>query len=316
MSNATSIGQQPLFIRIKLFLALSRTPHGILDMATPALGALLWLGVFPPWPVMVLGLLTAFAGYTAVYALNDIIDYRVDKERVRFGKHRASESYLDDVLVRHPMAHGLLSFRAGLLWTAAWSSVALIGAYILNPICVLIFIGGCLLEIIYCLMLKVSYLRTVISGGVKTTGAVAAVFAVDPDPSMIFLLFLFLWLFLWEIGGQNIPHDWADIEEDKQLNTDTIPVRFGPVRSTALIIVTLGVAFCLSMIGFFYSKIDYEWIFILAAGFAGFFFLVMPAYQLYKTKQRDDAMALFNKASYYPLSLLGVVLVKLVFHTP
>jgi 4-hydroxybenzoate polyprenyltransferase len=315
LSNATSISQQPFFNRIRLFLALSRTPHGILDMATPALGALLWLGAFPPWPVMVLGLLTAFAGYTAVYALNDIIDYRVDKERVQFGKHRASESYLDDVLVRHPMAHGLLSFRAGLLWTVAWSLVALIGAYMLNPVCVLIFIGGCLLEIIYCLMLKVSYLRTVISGGVKTTGAVAAVFAVDPNPSMIFLFFLFLWLFLWEIGGQNIPHDWADIEEDVQLNTDTIPVRFGPVSSTALIIVTLGVAFCLSVISFFHSKIDYELIFFIAAGFAGVFFLVLPACQLYKTKQRDEAMALFNKASYYPLSLLGVVLVKLFFQT-
>ena len=282
-------------------------------MATPVLGALLWLGVLPPWPVMGLGLLTVFAGYTAVYALNEVIDYRVDKERVQFGKHRASESYLDDVLVRHPMARGLLSFRAGLLWTIAWSLVALIGAYILNPVCVLIFIGGCLLEIIYCLMLKVSYLRTAISGGVKTTGAVAAVFAVDPDPSMIFLFNLFLWLFLWEIGGQNIPHDWADIEEDVQLNTDTIPVRFGPVRSTALISVTVGGAFCLSVISFFYSKIVYESIFILAAGFVGFIFLIMPAFRLYKTKQRKEAMALFNKASYYPLALLGVVLAKLIF---
>ena len=97
MSNATFISHQPLFNRIKLFLALSRTPHGILDMATPALGALLWLGAFPPWPVVVIGLLTAFAGYTAVYALNDIIDFRVDKERVRFGKHRQSVHILADL---------------------------------------------------------------------------------------------------------------------------------------------------------------------------------------------------------------------------
>ena len=316
MSNVTSISEQPLFNRIKLFLALSRTPHGLLDMATPALGALLWLGAFPSWPVVVLGLLTAFAGYTAVYALNDIIDYRVDKERVQFGKHQASESYLDDVLVRHPMAHGFLSFRAGLMWTVAWSLIALVGAYLLNPICVLIFLSGCLLEIVYCLLLKVSYLRTVISGGVKTTGAVAAVFAVDPTPNLSFLLFLFLWLFLWEIGGQNIPHDWADIEEDLQLNTQTIPVRFGPARSTTFIIVALGIAFCLSLISFFYSKIDYESIFVLAAGFAGLYFLVGPAWQLYKTQKREEAMALFNKASYYPLALLVVVLVKLVFQSP
>jgi len=71
------------FSRLKLFWALSRTPHGLLDMATPALGALLWLGRFPSLEVIVLGLITTFAGYTAVYALNDVIDYRVDKEKIR-----------------------------------------------------------------------------------------------------------------------------------------------------------------------------------------------------------------------------------------
>jgi 4-hydroxybenzoate polyprenyltransferase len=65
--------------RLKLFLALSRTPHGLLDMCTPAFGALLWLGHFPSFSVVVIGLVTTFAGYTAVYALNDIVDYKVDK---------------------------------------------------------------------------------------------------------------------------------------------------------------------------------------------------------------------------------------------
>jgi len=35
----------------------------------------------------------------------------------------------------------------------------------------------------------------------------AAVVAVDPDPSAAFLIALFLSLFFWEIGGQNIPND-------------------------------------------------------------------------------------------------------------
>ena len=71
------------FSRLKLFWALSRTPHGLLDMATPALGALLWLGRFPSLELIVIGLITTFAGYTAVYALNDVIDYRVDKEKIQ-----------------------------------------------------------------------------------------------------------------------------------------------------------------------------------------------------------------------------------------
>jgi 4-hydroxybenzoate polyprenyltransferase len=65
--------------RLKLFLALSRTPHGLLDMCTPAFGALLWLGHFPSPFIVIIGLATTFAGYTAVYALNDIVDYKVFK---------------------------------------------------------------------------------------------------------------------------------------------------------------------------------------------------------------------------------------------
>ena len=69
--------------RLKLYLALSRTPHVLLDMAAPALGALLWLGTFPSTEVTLIGLLTAFAGYTAVYGLNDVMDHRVDKRQFR-----------------------------------------------------------------------------------------------------------------------------------------------------------------------------------------------------------------------------------------
>ena len=67
--------------RLKLFLALSRTPHGVIDIATPALAALLCLGHFPPLVTTLLGVITVFSGYTAVYALNDLVDYRTDREK-------------------------------------------------------------------------------------------------------------------------------------------------------------------------------------------------------------------------------------------
>ena len=60
-------------------------------------------------------------------------------------------------------------------------------------------------------------LRAVVSGMVKTMGPIAAVFAVDPQPSFAFLTVLFLWLFFWEIGGQNIPNDVSDLDEDISL---------------------------------------------------------------------------------------------------
>ncbi len=39
-------------INLRLFFSLSRTPHGLLDMCTPAMAAMLWLGSFPPVSVV------------------------------------------------------------------------------------------------------------------------------------------------------------------------------------------------------------------------------------------------------------------------
>lgn len=46
---------------IRRFLALSRSTHGVLDIAMPGFAALLWLGRFPSGPVLTLCLLTALA---------------------------------------------------------------------------------------------------------------------------------------------------------------------------------------------------------------------------------------------------------------
>jgi 4-hydroxybenzoate polyprenyltransferase len=291
-----------------LFLALSRTPHGLLDMTTPVYGALLWLGTFPSLYISALGLITVFAGYTAVYALNDVIDYRVDREKARIaGGLREADSYLDAAMVRHPMAQGLLSFSEGLTWALGWSAVAMIGAYLLNPVCVIIFMAGCALETVYCLMHRISPFRTIISGGVKTSGAVAAVFAVDPNPSLIYVIILFIWLFLWEIGGQNIPADWADIEEDRRLGAQTVPVRVGPHNAATLAFFTIAMALLINPVLIGVSTIGFQPIFAMASFIAGAGLMLPPVLQLYHSKKRHHAMILFNRASYYPLVMLIAV---------
>jgi 4-hydroxybenzoate polyprenyltransferase len=284
----------------------------LLDMCTPAFGALLWLGHFPPLYVIVLGLITTFAGYTAVYALNDVIDYEADKEKAAIGGFSNSQSDLDGLIVRHPMAQGLLSFRQGLTWFLVWGLVALIGAYILNPVCVLIFLAGCTLEAIYCMLWQVSPFRTVVSGAVKTSGAIAAVFAVDPNPSGAYLIILFLLLFFWEIGGQNIPNDWADIEEDKRFKALTIPVRYGLGAARIIVMVTLILALCLNGVIFKFSQTDFAIFYIIISLAVGCYLLLLPAMKLYQTRKGSEAMALFNKASYYPPVLLVIVLFKMI----
>jgi 4-hydroxybenzoate polyprenyltransferase len=311
--NTVSVESTPNFSRAKLFLALSRTHHGLLDLATPCIGALLWLGGFPSPAVIALGLITAFAGYTAVYAINDIVDYRSDQEKIRKSGGLATNRDLDEVYIRHPLAHGLLKFDEGLLWAGAWGLVALAGAYLLHPICAVIFVIGCLMEITYCLLLKVSHLRTLVSGIVKTSGGIAAVFAVDQNPSPFFLIVLFAWIFLWEIGGQNVPNDWTDLEEDRGLRAKTVPIQLGIQRSSMIIFFSLIASVLMSVVLLFLAPIRLEPSYFLVALAIGSYVLLIPGYRLYRTKAAQEAARLFSRASYYPFVMLVMVIVGVLF---
>jgi 4-hydroxybenzoate polyprenyltransferase len=299
------------FSKLKLFWALSRTPHGLLDMCTPVFAALLWLGGFPAMPVVVIGLITTFTGYTAVYALNDVVDYRVDREKAAAGGLAAAGGDIDGVIVRHPMAQGLLSYGEGAAWAGFWSAAALIGAFVLNPVCAAIFLGGCALEVVYCRLWRVSPYRALVSGAVKTSGSMAAVFAVDPSPSPSFVVALFLALFFWEVGGQNIPNDLTDIEEDRCMQARTIPVHFGIERSVSLAVAALALALVLIVVVFQLSPLAHASLLAMPAVAAGCWLLAGPGLRLSEKKDRAAAMALFNRASYYPPVLLGVVLLGL-----
>src|SRR5208337_2634814 len=241
------------FSRVKLLLALSRTPHGLLDLAAPALAALLWLGRLPPLGTTALGLLTVFAGYTAVYALNDLVDCRVDRDKLRLQGGPGADYYLDAVFLRHPLAAGKVSLPEGLLWTGAWALVAFLGAYCLNPVCALIFLAGCLLETAYCLLLRVSHWRLLVAGVVKSLGALARVLAVGVlGLSLVFSLMIL------------------------QMS----PARFSLFQQ------------------------------LLIFG-GGIYLLLLPAWGLLRSGARSRAATLFNRASYYPLAVLAVVLLHL-----
>ncbi len=300
--------------RLKLFWALSRTPHGLIDMTTPCLAALLWLGTYPSPAIILVGLVTVFAGYTAVYALNDIVGYRSDRAKLEAGgfKGDVHTSDLDALLVRHPMAQGALRLHEGVIWALAWGLVAAAGAYWLNPFCLLIFAVGCLLEVLYCVLWRVSPHRVFVSGAVKSTGAIAAVFAVDPRPSPLFLFFLFLVIFHWEIGGQNAPNDWTDIEEDRQFGARTIPVIYGLDKTRDIVLGSLFLAVMANLILFLLSPVRFGPLTLAASVAVGIYLLLWPAWRLHGSAHKTDAMRLFNLASYYPLALFVIVAFRLL----
>jgi 4-hydroxybenzoate polyprenyltransferase len=190
--------------------------------------------------------------------------------------------------------------------------VALTGAYLLNPVCALIFIAGAILETVYCLMLRVSHWRTLVSGVVKTLGGIAAAFAVDPHPSPLFLVLLFGWIFSWEIGGQNVPNDWHDLEEDLRWQARTVPVRYGAAGSVKVILACLVASVILLPLLQTASPLAFSLEIKFLSLAAGLALLIVPAWRLYHAQERSRATALFNYASYYPLVILLLTLLALL----
>ncbi|MCL5611941.1 MAG: UbiA family prenyltransferase [Chloroflexi bacterium] len=296
---------------MKRFFALSRTTHGILDIATPGFCALLWLGNFPHWQTILLSVFTAFAAYTATYALNDLVGITVDREKFAGGINSGYSVEASDM--RYPLAQNVLNYQSGLLWFAAWFTLALISSYLLNPVIVIILIAAAILEVVYCLMLKVTYWRTFVSGLVKSSGPLAAVFAVDPNPSPYLLLLIFAWVFFWEIGGQNVPADWNDTVEDKRVNAKTIPIQFGTKKAGLIVIILLGLTVLISMFLPLISPVNLGLPYLLASAAIGYFLLLKPGFQLYQLQEGRLAGRLFDSASYYPLAQLAIISIFILF---
>jgi 4-hydroxybenzoate polyprenyltransferase len=296
------------------YLALSRTSHGILDIAAPAFVALLWLGEFPPLPIIGLALITAFAAYTSVYALNDLVGMQHDRQKFAGAGLNAGYS-VEAAAERYPLAQRVLSVRSAAIWMATWYILALIGSYILNPVVVPILLAAGALEALYCRLLKVTFWRMLVSGLVKTSGPIAAIYVVDRAPDLTSLLLIFGWLFFWEIGGQNIPADWNDTEEDRRLQAKTIPVQFGFETAGRVVLGALVVSVGLSAFLPQISPAGLGWSFAGCTLFLGYMLLLRPGHRLFRRMQGRLAARLFDNASYYPLSMLALVLSFLTANT-
>jgi 4-hydroxybenzoate polyprenyltransferase len=291
---------------MRKYLALSRSTHGLLDITMTGFAALLWLGHFPAWPVLAIALVTAAAGYTALYALNDLVGVKVDREK--FADYGIKPGYSVEASdLRYPIAQGKLSLARGVAWFALWYLVALIGAWWLNPFLVFVVLAAPVLETAYCLLLKVTWWRTVVSGLVKSLGPVAAVLVVVPRPSLAWLGLMVAWLVAWEIGGQNIPADWNDVEEDRRVGAQTIPVVFGPRVAGAAVLLALAAAVALSLCLPGMSPLALGVPYQLASFAAGLFLLLLPGFRLFLSRDGRRAAALFDRASLYPLAQLAII---------
>ncbi len=289
------------------YLALSRSTHGVLDIALPAFAALLWLGAFPSGQVIALALLTGFAGYTAIYALNDLVGLEADREKFTDGE--LNEGYsVEASALRYPLARRLLGVRNGLAWFGFWYALTLVGAWLLNPWLLIVVIAAPLLEALYCRLLKIGWWRVFVSGLVKSLGPIGAVLVVVPRPDPALLTLMVVWVMCWEIGGQNIPADWNDVEEDRRIGARTIPVTFGPQTAGRLVVIALILTVALSLLLPAMSPLDLGWPYLLLSLIVGVVLLLLPGLRLLRSGDGRLAARLFDRASLYPLAMLLIAL--------
>ena len=292
----------PVPRRIPLAAAMfdmSRGRQALLSVAQPVLCVLIALGRLPGARVALLGTVAALAGELAVYSLNDVLDYRADAESLRAGKGDVTGFDIDTTFERHPIAHGHVSLSLGVAWVAFLCAVFSVAAWLLSPWCLLLFAGAVGLQVVYCLLRRVTWTKTIISGVMVAVGSLAGWVAVAPLGSRA--LWPFLFLAAWEID-RNLTNDLADIESDSRVGLATVAHLYGPRVSAraifGMMLATVVLAALLPM----------PWPARALAVAGGIWSMVLPAGRLLRRPTPAMAAAHFNHVSVYPVIVVVALL--------
>jgi 4-hydroxybenzoate polyprenyltransferase len=286
----------------------SRSVQATLSVAQPFAVALVALHGFPSLDRLILGISAAWAGFLAVFALNDLLDVELD--RARFSHLRKYEAFdIDSTLVRHPLAQRQIGVRLGMLWVGILATYALVAAYLLNPPAAGLFLAAALLELLYCKLARVTPWKIVPSGAMVGVGALAGWVAMTGEIRPLEMSLLFLWMAAWEIGGRNIVNDFADVDEDERLGVKTVPVVYGPRVAARMTAFFLGVTLLASLL--LQPAAQLNAVYPAGAALVGGYLLIWPAIRLLRAPVPRNALSLFNRASLYPPVMLIVLIASL-----
>ncbi|MDT0309308.1 UbiA family prenyltransferase [Streptomyces sp. DSM 44917] len=293
--------------RVRALYGFSRGTQATLSVAQPLLGAMLATGGTPPPGRLGLCAACCLAGYFAVFAANDLIDARLDRER--FAYLRAYQCFdIDSAGGRHPLARGRLPMAAAVAWVAGLGALALALAALLSWMCAALLAAAALLEAVYCALARVTPFKFLVSGVMVALGGCLGWFAMTPEADRPLLWLLCLWLAAWEIGGRNIVNDWADVEEDVHLGVRTVPVVYGyrvsGLLTLACLLVTAAAGAALAAAAWPFP--GGALLGAAAALLAGLHALLAPGLRLLRAPDPCNAMALFNRASLYPVTTLAI----------
>ena len=289
--------------RASLLFDFSHSRQALLSVAQPGLGALLAQGGFPSLRIIGLGLVASTAGMLCVYASNDLLDLRVDREAVSSTiSPKIKEGYdIDVVAVRHPVAVGVLSPRLAVAWVVGLGLIALGFAYWIRPGCAAIFAGCVGLEAIYCALKRKTWLKTIPGGTMVGLGALAGWYAVRDFDSYA-LAFFFLLTF-WEIFGRNITNDLADMSHDAPLGIKTLAIVHGPKWAARVSLA--GTTAILGIAAVQQGSAILRLLLVATAAWT----MTLPAVGLVRSPTEDGAQRMFNRASLFPPLAFAIAMV-------
>jgi 4-hydroxybenzoate polyprenyltransferase len=297
-----------LVAQLRPLLGFSRVLQATLSVAQPFIAGLVALHGFPSLDRTVIALSAGWAGFLAVFALNDLLD--VDLDKARFSHLRTYDGFdVDSALSRHPLARRQVPFRLGVAWIGGLAAYALVGGFVLSPLAPVLFIIAGALEVLYCKLARRTALKFVVSGLMVGVGALAGWVALTPEVRLWEMSVLFLWMGAWEIGGRNIVNDFADVEEDGRLGVKTVPLVYGAPIAARLTFLFVLITAVLPLSLVVLSELNG----IFAAGVvaAGLYLLLVPGVRLLAFPTPKVAMALFNRASFYPPAVLVSLIASL-----
>lgn len=305
--TSTKTGWARLVEVARAFLGFSRALQATFAITQAGLAALIALRAIPSWRVIVLGTVACLAGSYALTAFNDMMDVEVD--RGRFEHLRDYESFdLSSLFIRHPLAQGIINYRMAIGWILSLSTISMIFIYMLKPWLVVIYplIAGLVLG--YSLLNTVTPWKTFVIGGVVITGSISGWLAVAPPNWGLIALFA-VWMLCWEVGGRNLPNDFADADEDVKIGMKTIPTVYGPRATSRVAFVALLLTLIVSLV--IGRAADLGVAYLAFAVVAGAYFLIAPGLWLLKNPVPEVSMRVFNRSCLYPGAMFLFLLVKL-----
>ncbi len=270
------------------FLSFVKIEHTLFSLPLIYSGVLLAAKGQPlPMQVLILVLTAATGARTAAFAINRIIDRRIDARNPRTASR--------------DLPSGRMT-----LWEASWVMIAGLAlyfgsAYLLSDFCFLLSPIPLAVFVIYPTMKRYTPLAHFGVGLGLAMGPLGGWFAVSPSLENIFAPALLSLFTLFWVAGFDIIYSTLDEEFDRKESLFSFPARFGRERALWFSGVFHVVAFLLLAVLFFYSVLS-----LIALPL-----LLLTGYLLYleQKKSEDVELAFFKINAIAGFSVFAMVLV-------